>query len=177
MSSWADWGIAWHSDGRIVAGTGAPETFVASLPGNHDGRWHHVAFTREQQSGRIALYVDGLLQGEAKGTTAELSAPPRLVLGRLQPGGHGYRGDLDEIQFYGRALDAAEVAALALDAADGIAGGTDLRGEPALRALGELQAPALAVTQVCFAIRYSVQDEAQVPVMATDCFEAFQRPA
>ena len=144
----ADWGISWYADGRVLAGTGDPETFLASAPGNHDGQWHHVAFTRDQASGRIALYVDGVLQGFAKGSTAELSAPPRLVIGRLQPGGHGYRGDLDEIQFYGRALAAAEVAALAFAAADGIAGGADLTGEPALRAFSELQAPALATTQV-----------------------------
>lgn len=143
-----DWGIAWHSDGRVVAGTGDPETFLASAPGHHDGQWHHVAFTRDRASGRIALYVDGVLAGEAKGSTAELSAPPRLVVGRMQPGGRGFRGDLDELQFHDRALTAAEVAALALDLPGGIAIGSDLAGEPALGQLTSLRRPDLATLEV-----------------------------
>ncbi|MFY9344839.1 MAG: DUF1553 domain-containing protein [Planctomycetota bacterium] len=130
-----DWGIAWHSDGRVVAGTGEPETFVASGPGHHDGKWHHVAFTRDRDSGRIALYVDGVLAGDATGSKAALTAPPRLVVGRLQPGGRGFRGDLDELEFYGRALTPAEVAALALDLAGGVAVGVDLAGDAALERL------------------------------------------
>ncbi|MFM1872157.1 MAG: hypothetical protein RL398_1579 [Planctomycetota bacterium] len=109
-----DWGIAWHSEGRVVAGTGNPETFVSSSPGFHDGRWHHVAFTRDMATGRIALYVDGTLAGEGVGAKVPLDAPPKLMVGRLQPGGRGFRGDLDELQFYDRALDAGEVAGLAL---------------------------------------------------------------
>ena len=143
-----DWGIAWHSDGRIVAGTGSPESFLASTPGHHDGAWHHVVFTREQAGGRIVLYVDGVMQGVAHGSMEELRAPPRLVVGRLQPGGAGYRGDLDEIQFYGRALDVAEVVALALDAPGAIASGPDLVGEDALVRLTRLKPPTLARTNV-----------------------------
>lgn len=116
-----DWGIAWHSDGHVVAGVGNPERFLTSAPGYHDGVWHHVAFTRDMASGRIALYVDGVLAGDAIATKAPLSAPPKLLVGRLQPGGRGFRGDLDELQFYDRALDAAEVAALALQLPGGLA--------------------------------------------------------
>lgn len=146
----ADWGIAWHSDGRIVAGTGDPETFVASGPGHHDGRWHHVAFTRDRSSGRIALYVDGVLVGDAFGSKNPLDAPARLALGRLQPGGGGFRGDLDELRFVDRALSAAEVAALALDLPGGL--GSPLLGSadaaPTFAECAALRPPALATVEV-----------------------------
>ncbi|MEO6596963.1 MAG: DUF1553 domain-containing protein [Planctomycetota bacterium] len=143
----ADWGIAWHSDGRIVAGSGAPEAFVASGPGHHDGQWHHVAFTRERATGRIALFVDGVRSGEAKGSTKRLEAPPRLVVGRSQPGGRGFRGDLDELTFYSRALSAAEVACLALDLPGGLAAASTCEA-PAIAQLQQLQRPDLATVEV-----------------------------
>jgi hypothetical protein len=146
----ADWGIAWHSEGRIVAGTGDPETFVASGPGHHDGQWHHVAFCRDRPSGRIALYVDGGLVGDALGSKNLLDAPSKLTLGRLQPGGGGFRGDLDELRFYDRALSAAEVAALALDLPGGTASPV-LAASATVQALGELAAlrtPELATVEV-----------------------------
>ena len=144
----ADWGVAWLADGRVVAGTGDPETFVGSGPGHHDGQWHHVAFTREVTNGRIALYVDGALAGEANGGTQPLVAPPRLVVGRSQVGGAGFRGDLDELTFFARALTAAEVAALAFDLPGGVAAGDLLAGEPALAALVNLRRPDLATVSV-----------------------------
>src|SRR5690606_5168511 len=114
-------GIAWHSDGIIAAGTGRPETFVASGAGHNDGEWHHVAFTRDQASGRIALYVDGQMVGQAHGSKRPLTAAEDLVIGRLRPGGSGFQGDLDELTFYQRALTQPEVLALSCNTALGIA--------------------------------------------------------
>jgi hypothetical protein len=159
----ADWGVAWHSDGRVVAGTGAPETFVASAPGHHDGRWHHVAFTRDRDSGRIALYVDGVLAGEANGSREPLAAPPRLVVGRLQPGGRGFRGDLDELVFRDRALTAAEVAAEALDVPGGLANATAIAAAPAFASLAALRRPDVETVEVlCVAERGPSAPEAFV---------------
>ena len=144
----ADWGVAWHSDGRIVAGTGDPETFLASGPGHHDGQWHHVAFTRDRASGRIALYVDGVPCGEATGSTQALTAPRDLYVGRLRTGGRGFRGDLDEIVFRDRALTAAEVAAEAFGLPGGVASAAALAESPAVRALAALRRPDLETVEV-----------------------------
>ena len=116
-----DFGLAWHDDGRVVAGVGDPETFVAGPSGYADGQWHHVAFTRDRDSGRIALYCDGALVDEAVGSKERLDAPPRLVVGRMQPGGRGFRGDLDEVCFHSRALTAGEVFAEAMALPGGLA--------------------------------------------------------
>lgn len=154
-----DWGVAWLADGRIVAGTGDPDVSLVSPAGHHDGRWHHVAFTRDRATGRIVLYVDGAAVGEAIAGTKLLDAPPQLVVGRSAPGGRGFRGDLDELVFFDRALSAAECAALALDLPGGIAAPDLLAQAPAgvadaaagSRAFAELaalRAPSLATVEV-----------------------------
>ncbi|HEU4418676.1 MAG TPA: DUF1553 domain-containing protein, partial [Planctomycetota bacterium] len=143
-----DWGISWHSDGHIAAGTGAPDTFLASGPGLHDGEWHHVAFTRDRALGRIVLYVDGVACGEAKGNTRPLTSPPRIVVGRLQTGGPGFRGDLDELTFFWRALTAEEVAGLAFDLPGGIAAAPGLSEPGAFAELGQLRRPDIATVEV-----------------------------
>ena len=143
-----DWGISWHSDGIIAAGTGRPEKFVASGSGYHDGEWHHVAFTRDMASGRIALYVDGALASEAKGGKQSLTTPEDLVIGRMRPGGGGFRGDLDELTFYSRALTPGEVAALAFDSPMGVADGHAFDGSPAIVKLAELRRPKLETLEV-----------------------------
>ncbi len=42
-----DLGISMIGNGIIAAGVGRPETFVNSASGHNDGKWHHVAFTRD----------------------------------------------------------------------------------------------------------------------------------
>ena len=149
-----DFGISWLGDGRVCAGVGDPETFVSSPPGHADGEWHHVAFTRDRKTGRIALYVDGMLGGSAKGNKHALDAPPRLVVGGLQPGGRGFKGEMDELRFYDRALSAAEVVALSLDVPGGLAAtaamidggeGADIE---AMTELASLRLPELETAQV-----------------------------
>lgn len=144
----ADWGVAWHDDGRVVAGVGGPDTFLASAPGHHDGQWHHVAFTRDRTSGRIALYVDGVSCGEADASTKALTAPDSLSVGRLRTGGRGFRGDLDEIEFFDRALTAAEVAVLAYELPGGFASAPAIAGLPAFRQLASLRRPDLELVDV-----------------------------
>ncbi len=107
-----DFGVSYHSDGRITAGTGEPETFIHSPPGYNDGLWHHVAFTRERSSGLIRLFVDGEPVAQAKGSTRPLDAPAHLDIGRMMPGYNHFRGDLDDVRLYARALSEHEILSL-----------------------------------------------------------------
>lgn len=143
-----DFGLGFSADGRAVAGVGAPDVSIATPPGLADGAWHHVAFTRERDSGRIAIYCDGAFCAEATGTTAVLDAPQRLVVGRAQPGGRGFRGDLDELLVFGRALSPQEVAALALELPGGLASASSRSVGDALLAVANTKAPQLATVEV-----------------------------
>ena len=108
-----DFGVSYIANGYISAGTGDPETFVSSGPGHNDGRWHHVAFTRSRKTGDITLFVDGTPVDRARGSKARLDAPRKLSIGAMLPGGGAFSGDIDEVRFYDRVLDDADVRAMA----------------------------------------------------------------
>jgi len=76
--------------------------------------WHHVAAVRENDS--LKLYIDNILVGTDPIGTATMNFPNFWTLGAIyNPGPTIIRelsGRLDDIRFYCRALDAAEINAL-----------------------------------------------------------------
>ncbi|MEQ1633037.1 MAG: DUF1553 domain-containing protein, partial [Planctomycetota bacterium] len=154
-----DFGLAFSADGRVVAGTGGPDVSVQGPEGFADGEWHHVAFTRDASSGHFALYCDAALVGEADGCKGTLDAPQRIVVGRAQPGGRGFRGDLDELLVFDRALQATEVAALALDLPLGTAAASRPRVANELQAALSARPPELRTTLVLCAHELSASPE------------------
>ncbi|MFG0260037.1 MAG: DUF1549 domain-containing protein, partial [Phycisphaerales bacterium JB041] len=95
--------------GRVAAGVGNPETFIAGPSGYADGRWHHAAFVRDAASGEISLWLDGALADEATGGTQSLTTPTHLSIGRMLPDGNSLRGDIDEVRCWDRPLQPREV--------------------------------------------------------------------
>ena len=84
------------------------------------GQWIHVAAVREL--GRTSLYLDGALVTGNRAPTPRLlggAGTPLLIGGQVdgpELGGaakHLFRGDLDELAIYNRALGPEEVRALA----------------------------------------------------------------
>lgn len=68
-----DYGISLFADGLgFGVARGSSGAGVCGTTNLADGRWHHVAATRET-SGRIRLFVDGRLEAEAPGPTGDLS--------------------------------------------------------------------------------------------------------
>ena len=99
---------------RIAAGTGNPETFVAGPKGITDDRWHHVCFTRQQSTGQIRLWIDGIEhlpydERFSKGGTQPLTASDHLSIGRSPKGGNRFKGSLDELGFWNRVLSPTEI--------------------------------------------------------------------
>jgi lysophospholipase L1-like esterase len=111
----ADWGTA-IVNGKFVLGVGSTngDTTIASSVNINDGTWHHVLATRNNTSGAMTVYVDGVSRGTGTGPTASRSAPPGLRIGASQPGGSAFlNGTLDDVRLYNRILSATEIAALA----------------------------------------------------------------
>lgn len=104
-------------EGHVCAGTGRPETFLHSEGGHADGKWHHVAFTRERKSGRITLWVDGRRVDEKRGSTRALKTPTHVTIGRLLSGRGHFAGLIEDVRFYDRVLDGRDVAILGRGAA------------------------------------------------------------
>jgi hypothetical protein len=105
-----DFGISLDASGQVWAGTGNPDTSIHSGPGFNDNDWHHVVFTRTQDSGELTLYVDGAPVASGQGGTQPLFAAPGLRLGVLQTGVNFYSGALADAAMYDDALPAATVA-------------------------------------------------------------------
>ena len=91
-----------RSDGKVAAGVGGTSdtSIVSTTGGFNDGNWHYVVFRRTKSSGALALYVDGVSQGTATGTTSSLTAPSYIRFGSLQTGNIFFNGKLDEVAIY-----------------------------------------------------------------------------
>ena len=106
-------------DGEILdyydAGSRMPWTGLTLL----DQRWHHVAIVRDATNGRIALYFDGVAQGEhTRGLSAVSLSPRGLWLGQEQDivaggfaTGESLQGQLAELRIWSVARSEAEVQA------------------------------------------------------------------
>jgi hypothetical protein len=106
-----DFGISLTSEGRVLAGTGNPDTTIQSGTGYNDGAWHHVVFTRVRSSGALTLYVDGQQAATGTGGTNALTASANIDVGRLQTAANYFAGRIDEVAIYNTALPGPTVTA------------------------------------------------------------------
>ena len=109
----ADWGTA-IVNGKFVLGVGSSggDTTLASSVNINDGTWHHVAATRNNTSGTMAVYVDGVLRGTGTGPTGSRNWPANLRIGSLQTGNNFLNGTLDDVRLYNRILTPVEITAI-----------------------------------------------------------------
>jgi hypothetical protein len=105
----SDFGISLNSQGRILCGTGNPDTFLTSNSGFNNGSIHTVTLRRVRSSGSIDEFVDGSLVASATGGTQALNAPPRLVLGSIQENVRYFAGQIAEVLVYKTALSNSEI--------------------------------------------------------------------
>src|ERR1035437_2929525 len=107
----ADWGTVLLA-GKFALGIGNPDTTISSSVNINDGAWHHVAATRNNTSGAMAVYVDGVLRGSGTGMTGARTAPPNFRIGSLQTANNFLNGTIDDVRLYDRVLSASDIAAL-----------------------------------------------------------------
>jgi|GEM_PF-2898815 len=94
-------------------------TTVAGL-GFGDGAWHHAVASYDDATKTAALYVDGVQLASATNLSflgPDLDVPRTVRIGsdtRWDPnlGDRNFTGNIDDIQFFDRALDACDVAQL-----------------------------------------------------------------
>ncbi len=110
------WGFI-DDQGRIGMGVGNDHGARSAEPVN-DGEWHHVAFTRDADSGEVKVFVDGEFSNAYSGRAGQFDTPLQdigrtLDFNDSRPETAYFEGSLDGLRVYDRALDAEEVAQLA----------------------------------------------------------------
>jgi predicted alpha-1,6-mannanase (GH76 family) len=107
-----DFGTALVS-GKFAFGIGNPDqTILSSGATINDGAWHHCVATRQQITGIIRIYVDGIQQWSGTASRNTLNSSGRLLLGALSSGNGYFNGSLDDVKIFRRTLSGNEVAAL-----------------------------------------------------------------
>jgi hypothetical protein len=111
-----------QASGFFLQYSGADNRFAFSFVGGRalasqppePGRWYHLVGVRDAAANQLRLYVDGALAG----TTTQRCPEPatgNTVIGRAKFNGNQvdfWRGAIDQVHVYDRALSAAEVARL-----------------------------------------------------------------
>ena len=113
VGSAADWGCS-ILNSKFAFGVGAPDTTISSKRSVNDGLWHHVAATRNNETGEVKIYIDGVLDALGAAPTGPRTAPTQLRIGATQTARPVfYVGGIDDLRFYGSRLNQAEIADIA----------------------------------------------------------------
>ena len=75
--------------------------------------WNHVAAVKDSSDNKVKLFVNGIRTADCNYARPIISNNEPLYIGSSYPGGHEYyRGDMDEICIFNRALSDNEVATI-----------------------------------------------------------------
>ncbi|MGW8314717.1 MAG: LamG domain-containing protein [Bacteroidales bacterium] len=89
------------------------EPLACTINGIWDDQWHHIAMVFNHESGEMSLYYDGLIYKTSRRTfrtTTENSID--ICIGRTLRLDVYYRGHIDDLYFYNRAISPCEIDAL-----------------------------------------------------------------
>lgn len=110
-STWL-FGVGSHGGLYFGAFRNSAQSYIDGLTPLPDATWIHIAGTWDGVLMRI--YLDGVVQPDVAAITGPLTgiAVP-FRIGRGETTGFGFRGRVDELTLYQRALTATEIAAIA----------------------------------------------------------------
>ncbi len=107
-----------------VVSLAGPEPSDAQSPSTVVGEWYHVAFTYDSE--RFRFYVNGRLQPSAAKDLGAIRSMKQAVMvgssGADSPRPQHFKGIIDEVRIYERALSEDEILALAAEGAEEQAG-------------------------------------------------------
>ena len=104
-----DFGTALCGD-KFAAGVGDPDTTIYSTTNINDGQWHMCTATRDNISGELAIYIDGVLEANATGPSGIKNAPSSLSIGRINTDSNYLAAEIDEVRLFNYTLNELQVA-------------------------------------------------------------------
>ena len=109
--------------GKVMFGTGNPDTTVTSSSTYNDDNWYHVAAVRTKATGSLKLYVQGSLVASGTGNTNTLSAPTLVrIASSPQYNTDFFKGNIDDVRLYNRVLNLTEIQKLYFSTAGKVEG-------------------------------------------------------
>jgi len=103
---------------KLAFGVGDPDTTILSTTSINDGSWHHIAVQRDNLTGKLRLFIDGLLEAEASGPIGARVTGAPLTLGSLTSGLGIVDACIDDLRIFNSLLDATSLTALYNNAGD-----------------------------------------------------------
>ena len=112
-----------------AGGTATEAVLTDAIEG--DGNWHHVVGTWDNNTGDlVAIYLDGVLKQSTSGVSGTFTGSfTTAAIGNNADGGGFWKGNIDEVVLFNKALDATEVRDLYND-------GLPFNPEPASNMIG-----------------------------------------
>jgi len=96
---------------KICFGTGNPDKTIFSVSNVNTGQWIHVAVTRQQSTGQMILYINGVQESSTFGSVQTLNVPSRILLGVMQTGVNGYfKGNIGGLRLWNKVRTASEIS-------------------------------------------------------------------
>jgi len=95
---------------HVAFGVGNPDTTFDSKTSAVDGKWHHIAVTRDNTTGNVILYFDGTNDGGGKGAVGKRDKINAHLLT-----GAGLVGSLSDIRLYDRVLTPTEIVKMTME--------------------------------------------------------------
>ena len=102
---WSDANI--YFDCGFAAG-GFDRINKAATPSEYKGKWNHWVFTKNATTGNMSVYVNGTLWLSGTAKTKALSIM-NMILGKDQNLQNNYKGKINELSIWNKALSATEV--------------------------------------------------------------------
>eukprot|EP01084_Bolivina_argentea_P017429 32556_1 len=105
--------VAARTDGVMLYGGGGANDFLFSNSGVYlDGEWRHLLVTKKGNNAQ--LYINGRFIGSTTAHTYETgkSNAQNIMIGRWNDPNRYFKGDIDDVRIYNRALDQFEIDAL-----------------------------------------------------------------
>ncbi len=103
----------WKSPGKYNWDCGSRWSFESRLSGPHryesewSGRWNHWAFTKDAQTGRMEIYLNGALYDSRIGVASQIAGIISFEIGAGWYG--GYDGLIDDFRIYDYPLSQPEI--------------------------------------------------------------------
>jgi hypothetical protein len=98
-------------NGKVLFGAGDETGDTLQSDFVADDQWHHVAARREQASGEITMFVDGLEVARGVGSTNLLDALADVTVGSLSGGSNYFAGTLDVVRLWDSARSDEQIVA------------------------------------------------------------------